>query len=327
MRVWVKFVFLNILSLANYQNYFGGGQLFSENRDKWIKHSPFCNDENYMQSPINIDTSLTIGGDDNESTVCSKNKNLEWRFNGKDRDIIVENTGDSLKITAIHSDDKLSNIDNAIKLNREKDTIGSFANYFNINNGNDENREFCFDSIKIHWGRNGNIGSEHKINGKSKALEIHFEHFSCDFDNTKSALNSWIEYGDEGRDIYVIGIVSIMFEIGDENEIIQQILNYHHRLQEHGQSVIIQNVNLNKLIPNNGNNLEYYLYDGSMTLPPCTPCVKWHIIKQIMTLSQTQLDQLITLLVPIIGPDHNNDHNNNKALPTNPNPVYECSCS
>ena len=81
--------------------------------------------------------------------------------------------------------------------------------------------------------------------------------------------------------------------------------------------MIIQNVNLNQLIPKN---LGYYTYDGSFTVPPCTPCVKWHILKDTMTISRKQLNQLRTLLTPISGPDKDS------KLHTNPNPVYEC-CS
>ena len=308
--VWIFLITITNLAFGNYQHEY----LKSQNRDSWTKMSPFCNSENYMQSPINIDTKLTIKPSES-STICAPKKQLDWNFKGDERDILVENTGHSLKITAIHPNDALSNVDNAIKLNREKDGIAELSNYFNINNGNEANHDYCLDSINIHWGRNGKVGSEHTINGQHYPLELHFVHFSCDFDNLQSALSSWVEYGDEGRDIYVVGTVAVLFNMGEENELIARILDKHHRLQEKGQSAIINNVNLNCLIPDN---LGYYTYDGTFTLPPCQPCVKWHILSTAQTVSPRQIEMLRTLLSPITGPD------SNAKLATNPNPVYEC---
>eukprot|EP01083_Nonionella_stella_P035820 97703_1 len=282
-------------------------------RSKLTEIAPFCDSDNYMQSPINIDTSLTIKG----SPVCAVANELDWNLLHDTVDVLVENTWQELIITPIVHDESLTNRDGAVKLNQERDQIAELSNYYNINNMIEQHHDYCFDSVRFHWGRNGDVGSEHTVNGKQYPLELHFVHFSCDFDNLKEAMRQWVTLGNEGKDIYVVGIVAVMFKVGEANAAIQKILDHYQRLTEKGQSVIVKDVALNLLTPEH---LGYFSYDGGFTVPPCTPCVRWHVLTHPVDVSEQQLNELRTLLRPTPS-----DQRNKPPLESNPNPVYECT--
>ena len=148
-------------------------------------------------------------------------------------------------------------------------------------------------------------------------MEAHFVHFSCDFDNLKEAMSLWKSYGVTGRDIFVLGVIGVFFRIGESNPVLQKLFNKFNQLKEPGNKAIINNININDLIPKN---TEYYTYDGSLTTPPCTPIVKWHVIAEPITVSEEQLNKLRTLL----NPQHGYEGPNYRPLQTNSNPVYGC---
>lgn len=51
-------------------------------------------------------------------------------------------------------------------------------------------------------------------------------------------------------------------------------------------------IDLNELLPKD---LNYYAYEGSLTAPPCTEGVKWHILKHHVTLSKAELEKFSKL--------------------------------
>jgi carbonic anhydrase len=109
--------------------------------------------------------------------------------------------------------------------------------------------------------------SEHMINGRSFAMELHLVH--------KSAAGAF-------------AIVGIMITEGAENKALRDLFkNMPAKVTEEGSSVPEIEVNLLELFPDGG---EVYRYDGSLTAPPCIEGVKWTIFARPITMSRSQID-------------------------------------
>ncbi len=108
--------------------------------------------------------------------------------------------------------------------------------------------------------------SEHHVDGQSYPLELQLEHSQV--------------FGD-------IAIVSMLFEIGDEDPIVQQIID--NAPNEGGTTAVSALLNAADL---QKKDLGYYSYKGSLTYPPCTEPVDWFVMLEIGTVSQAQVDAI-----------------------------------
>lgn len=118
-----------------------------------------------------------------------------------------------------------------------------------------------FELLQFHY----HTGSEHTIDGKRYPLELHLVH------KTK-----------EGT----LGVLGVMVEAGEANPTLQTILDH---LPDPGKTRVEPKLQLNPagILPNT---LTYFGYDGSLTTPPCSEGVKWHVLNTPITASQAQLD-------------------------------------
>ena len=130
-------------------------------------------------------------------------------------------------------------------------------------------------------------------------------HFSCDYHTINEALTAYVggdteEYDDEN----VLAVIGVMFEIGDANPVIDRLLSdsimgavetYENPVDEEEGvlSLYYTEFNLADLLPESR---EYYGYEGSLTTPPCYETVRWHVMKNVMTISQEQLDKFHSIL-------------------------------
>ena len=137
------------------------------------------------------------------------------------------------------------------------------------------------------------------------------------------ALSSWrlggnigVEYAE--KDIYVLGVVSVMFEIGPENPALKCIFDRYEELKEAGKEIVVENIDFNVLLPDNKH---YWTYKGSITTPPCAPVVKWHIMKDVLSVSEEQLTKLRLLW----NMDKEPEGDNFRPIQSNPNLVYDCT--
>ena len=111
--------------------------------------------------------------------------------------------------------------------------------------------------------------SEHHIDGKSYPLELQLLHSQT--------------FGD-------VAVVSMLFEIGDENPVVQEIID--NMPSEVGTSEVTGVLNARGLATKD---LGYYSYKGSMTNPPCAEPVDWFVMLELGTVSQAQVDALQNL--------------------------------
>merc|ERR1712154_150387 len=62
-------------------------------------------------------------------------------------------------------------------------------------------------------------------------------------------------------------------------------------------SVVIDNLDLSGLIPSDIGTAGYYAYEGSLTTPPCTNIVRWHVMNARATISAAQIEKFRGLMM------------------------------
>jgi carbonic anhydrase len=114
--------------------------------------------------------------------------------------------------------------------------------------------------------------SENNINAKSFPLEAHFVHATTD-----------------GK----LAVVAVMFEEAKSNNAIISKIWSKFPLKEGKKSKLILSIEeIQALLPSNK---DYYKFTGSLTTPPCSEEVKWHVIKTPLTISKEQVKQFFDI--------------------------------
>jgi carbonic anhydrase len=117
-----------------------------------------------------------------------------------------------------------------------------------------------YDLLQFHW----HTPSEHEIEGRRTALEMHFVHRSAD------------------GSLLVVGV---FIEKGRKNRKLAAIFR---ALPEHaGETAVVSRVALRKLLPRED---ESFRYDGSLTTPPFTEGVQWIVLAEPITLGKRQIE-------------------------------------
>ena len=134
------------------------------------------------------------------------------------------------------------------------------------------------------------------------------------------------------NDPHVLAVVGILFQVSEEdNPAFDAILNENTLKKiEFPDDLatenitgydIIDNLDLSYLIPDNLETAGYYAYEGSLTTPPCTDVVRWHMMKATSTISEQQLEKLRVLMNDEKDPIAPNF----RPIQENINGVWDCS--
>lgn len=111
------------------------------------------------------------------------------------------------------------------------------------------------------------VPAEHRIRGVSYPMEIH------------------LVYRDSQSQLAVVAIMVQQTRLTKGNSVLHMITQ-----NLAGKPVAWQNskvsINLVKLMPRN---LDYYHYEGSLTVPPCIEGVQWYVIRKPITISAADL--------------------------------------
>lgn len=121
-------------------------------------------------------------------------------------------------------------------------------------------KTYKFGEIRLHH------GSEHTIDGRQFPIETHFLHAS-----------------DDGA-LFILGV---FFLEGPANTTLQNILDKAPTSKGQRAGKLI--IDPMQLIPVDN---RFFRYKGSLTMPPCTENVTWHLYKQTLTASKSQIDAL-----------------------------------
>ena len=106
--------------------------------------------------------------------------------------------------------------------------------------------------------------SEHYLDGAPYPMEVHFVHQTADG---------------------VLGVVGVMMKVGESHPAIEGIWQNVPAAGETKEVVGVE-LSASDLLPES---LDYYKYHGSLTTPPCTEKVQWHVLKDTIEISESQL--------------------------------------
>eukprot|EP01095_Lingulamoeba_sp_RSL-Kostka_P007288 TRINITY_DN2304_c0_g1_i2.p1 TRINITY_DN2304_c0_g1~~TRINITY_DN2304_c0_g1_i2.p1 ORF type:complete len:247 (+),score=65.18 TRINITY_DN2304_c0_g1_i2:473-1213(+) len=149
--------------------------------------------------------------------------------------------------------------------------------------------------MHIHFSKNTYEGSEHSIYGKKFPLELHMVHFNRQYNTLGEVMSN-----PDG-----IAVLTTMFEIGDSNSEIEKIVENIENVEYKGDTTEIADLNLRNLLPENVD--EYFLYSGSLTTPQCSEVVRFLIMHEPLTISESQLEKIQTLKKLVEGEDSDDD--------------------
>ncbi|XP_065212711.1 carbonic anhydrase 2-like isoform X2 [Planococcus citri] len=168
--------------------------------------------------------------------------------------------------------------------NYDKQISGNISNehdsvQITFNNTNDvefdsgEHGSYRLHSMHFHW-----RCTEHKFNNKSYQVELHMVHYNQTLGNFKN-----VESSSGGIGLSVIGVLFKVQESGDNkaiNSVLKMIKNGNTRDTE---------IKYRDLLPAKLKHV--YQYQGSLTTPPCTENVLWHVLDEKATISPEQLKE------------------------------------
>ncbi|XP_061750367.1 receptor-type tyrosine-protein phosphatase zeta isoform X2 [Nerophis ophidion] len=136
--------------------------------------------------------------------------------------------------------------------------------------------------ITFHWGRcnASSDGSEHSLDGVKHPLEMQVYCYEpLRFDSLEQSMKAG------GR----VTALAVLFEVTSEDNVhFEAIIEAIKRVSRYEDSARIAPFVPRGLLPNSTD--KYFIYNGSLTTPPCSETVEWVVFKNTVAISADQLE-------------------------------------
>ncbi|XP_007248669.3 carbonic anhydrase 4b [Astyanax mexicanus] len=140
--------------------------------------------------------------------------------------------------------------------------------------------------IHFHWGKNGEHGSEHTIDGEQYPMEMHLVHIKSTYSSVEEAV----------KDPSGVAVFGFLYEEAESsNQKYDPIINALVNIPFPDNRTSLQSLSLDSLIPDQTMLSSYFRYEGSLTTPDCAESVIWTVFEQTIPLSRNQLSTFSTL--------------------------------
>lgn len=134
----------------------------------------------------------------------------------------------------------------------------------------------------LHWGNTDDAGSEHRVDGKMYAAELHLVHWNTElYKDVGTALTST-----DG--LCVLGIFLEVDNNAGDHAGLKDITDLLKNVTAKGSKIeMTKPFNPKSLLPGN---TDYMTYPGSLTTPPLSESVTWVVFKEPMKVSRSQIE-------------------------------------
>ncbi|RWS05877.1 Carbonic anhydrase 7-like protein [Dinothrombium tinctorium] len=141
-----------------------------------------------------------------------------------------------------------------------------------------DNQVYKFVQAHFHWGVRNGFGSEHKINGRAFALELHLVHVNTKYKTLEEALGN-----PDG-----LAVLAVLYKVSRKiNPYIRPLMRntakvtYSLERKAIREPIVLRNL----LPPKPKPFMKYY---GSLTTPPCSEVVTWIVFRDIASIGIKQ---------------------------------------
>jgi len=276
-----SFVVLNVAAAGDENDWNYGGEEYWATSHSRAKLNGFSGCDGIKQSPININNSMV-------QDLYFYNQLSLADYDAEYAGVFTNN-GHTL----------VFNLDDA----ESGGTLPTMSSPFVATNAKYELQQFHF-----HWGSSPDIGSEHTVDGIAFPMEIHLVHKKTDY----ASVGDSIGYNDG------LAVIGIMFQVADTSDdgladiiaAAQAIVDSGDQFNEAKRPT--GSINMSTFLYQTGRS--YYYYKGSLTTPPCTETVDWHVMEGAIRITEEDLEVLRSLTYKDGAPMVDNYRN---TLPVN----------
>ncbi|XP_063225267.1 carbonic anhydrase 13 [Bacillus rossius redtenbacheri] len=140
------------------------------------------------------------------------------------------------------------------------------------------------EQFHAHWGVDSSQGSEHTVDGRAFAGELHFVHWNS---------LKYKTFADAASQPDGLAVLAVLLQVGETHSELQKLVDLIPEVIYKGQKVAINSpIDPAKFFADCHG---YWTYQGSLTTPPCNESVTWIVFKTPIQVSEEQLSVFRTL--------------------------------
>jgi len=220
--------------------------------DNWHSGFPVAK-EGKRQSPIDIQPDKATDG-----SAVTNAKPLKWSYK-TDHCLNMENTGSSWKVNVNGSGSSLV--------------------------GGPLDGEYELWQFHAHWGSEDGKGSEHTVDGKTFASELHLVHWNKKYGNPNDAAGK-----PDG-----LAVLGLFIEVGDKHSEFDKVVQALAKIPNKNDKTSLEEsaIDCANFLPKD--KAAFWTYEGSLTTPPLLESVIWTVFQKPIQISADQMKAMRSL--------------------------------